>query len=51
MASNDDNTKNSKIIENGLPAAIFATTGLPELIKKSARRNDFLFEIERHESN
>jgi hypothetical protein len=37
MASNDDNTKNSKEIENGLPAAIFATTGGPELIKKKVQ--------------
>jgi hypothetical protein len=51
MANNDDNTKNSKDYRNGLPAAIFATTGRPELIKEGAKRNDFLFEIERHESN
>ena len=43
MASNDDNTKNSKIIENGLPAAIFPTTGRPELIKKKKVQGEMIF--------
>ncbi len=34
MASNDDSNKYSKIIRVGLPAAIFATTGRPEIIEK-----------------
>jgi hypothetical protein len=37
MASNDDNTKNSEIIEIGLPAAMLATTGRPEIIEKGCK--------------
>jgi hypothetical protein len=36
MANNDDNTKNSRIIGIGLPAAILATTGRPEVIEKGS---------------
>ncbi len=45
MANNDDSTKKSNIIRIGLPAAIFATTGRPEIIEKkkvqSEKRNDY----------
>ncbi len=34
LASNDDNTTNLEIIGIGLPAAMFATTGRPEIIEK-----------------
>ncbi len=45
MANNDDSTKESSIIRIGLPAAIFATTGRPEINEKkkvqSENRNDY----------
>ncbi len=45
MANNDDSTKKSNIIRIGEPAAIFATTGRPEIIEKkkvrSENRNDY----------
>ncbi len=34
MANNDDSNKKSNIIRIGLPAAIFATTGRPEIIER-----------------
>jgi hypothetical protein len=34
MASNDDNNTVLGIMKIGLPAAIFATTGHPEIIEK-----------------
>jgi hypothetical protein len=37
MANNDDITKNSEIIGIGLPAAILATTGRPEIIEKGSK--------------
>jgi hypothetical protein len=33
LANNDDNTTNLEIIGIGLPAAMFATTGRPEIIE------------------
>ncbi len=45
MANNEDNTKNSEIIGIGLPAAMLATTGRPEIIEKGSKcEKDFQIE-------
>ena len=52
MASNDDNTKNSKDFRKRATSCYFCHYRSARINqKKGARRNDFLFEIERHESN
>jgi hypothetical protein len=41
MASNDDNNTILEITKIGLPAAIFATTGRPEIIEKGSNYEIF----------
>ncbi len=41
MASNDDNNTVLEIMKIGLPAAIFATTGRPEIIEKGSNYESF----------
>ncbi len=41
MASNDDKNTILEIIKIGLPAAMFATTGRPEIIEHGSNYKDF----------
>ena len=41
MASNDDSNTILEIMKIGLPAAIFATTGRPEIIEKGSNYENF----------